>query len=168
MPASPAIYDPEYQKKFQFEYIYSNRIITGVYSSKIPKKSSSFDQSDLVHMNLLNSVYLALAVINLALTEYNLKRIDISKIVDDYVTTPNYQNLYNNLYHNWTVDNNFYYTIDYSGNKFVMEYQLFFFNQEFLKRVLLLLPADQKSEFSKLALTNKFYNFFYEIKNDFD
>ena len=180
LPASPAIYDPEYQNKFKFEYLQSNRVLLdlhafraplakyNIYSSLIPKKSSSFDQSDLVHMNLLNSVYLALAVINLALTEYNLKRIDISKIVDDYVTTPNYQNLYNNLYHNWTVDNNFYYTIDYSGNKFVMEYQLFFSNQEFLKRVLLLLPADQKSEFSKLALTNKFYNFFYEIKNDFD
>ena len=66
------------------------------------------------------------------------------------------------------MDNNFYYTIDYSGNKFVMEYQLFLYNQEFLKRVLLLLPADQKLEFSKLALTNKFGNFFYEIKNDFD
>jgi hypothetical protein len=169
LPASPAIYDPEYQNKFKFEYLQSNRILAEkIYSSLIPKKSSSFDQSDLVHMNLLNSVYFALAVINLALTEYNLTRLNISKIVDDYVTTPNYQNLYNNLYHNWTVDNNFYYTIDYSGNKCVIEYQLLLYNQEFLKYVVLLLPADQKSEFSKLIFNNKFPKFLDEIAKDID
>jgi tRNA A37 methylthiotransferase MiaB len=179
LPASPAIYDPEYQNKFKFEYLQSNRVLldhsrydplfkTKIYSSLIPKKSSSFDQSDLVHMNLLNGVYFALAVINLALTEHNLKRINIPTIVDDYVTTPNYQNLYNNLYHNWTVNNNFYYTIDYSGNKGVRELLFLFLNQEFLKRVLSLLPYDQKPEFSKLILTNKLDNFFYELNKDFD
>jgi tRNA A37 methylthiotransferase MiaB len=82
LPASPAIYDPEYQNKFKFEYLQSNRILVDqkIYSSLIPKKSSSFDQSDLVHMNLLNSLYLALVVINLALTENNLTRINLSLI----------------------------------------------------------------------------------------
>ena len=169
LPASPAIYDPEYQNKFKFEYLQSNRIIVNkIYSSLIPKKSSSFDQSDLVHMNLLNSVYFSLAVINLALVEFNLKRIDISKIVDDYVTTPGYQNLYNNLYHNWTVNNNFYYTIDYSGNKCLIEFQLFLENQDFLKYMISLLPADQKSEMSKLVFNKKFPKFLAEITKDID
>ena len=170
LPASPAIYDPEYQNKFKFEYLQSNRILVDqkIYSSLIPKKSSSFDQSDLVHMNLLNSLYLALVVINLALTENNLTRINISTIVDDYVNTPNYQNLYNNLYHNWTVDNNFYYTIDYIGNKCLLESQSFLYHQEFLKYVLSLLPVDQKSEFSKLVFTNRFPKFLQEIGKDID
>ena len=60
LPASPAIYDPEYQRRFQYEYVHSNRILGTMYSSKIPKKSSSFDQQDLVHMNLLSAMYLAL------------------------------------------------------------------------------------------------------------
>lgn len=169
LPASPAIYDPEYQNKFKFEYLQSNRLLgQKIYSSLIPKKSSSFDQSDLVHMNLLNSLYLALVVINLALTEYNLTRINISNIVDDYVNTPNYQNLYNNLYHNWTVDNNFYYTIDYIGNKCLLESQNFLYQQEFLKYVLLLLPVEQKSVFSKLVFTNSFDKFLQEIGKDID
>ena len=169
LPASPAIYDPEYQNKFKFEYLQSNRILVDkIYSSLIPKKSSSFDQSDLVHMNLLNSAYFALAIINLALTESNLKRINISKIVDDYVTTPNYQNLYNNLYHNWTVDNNFYYTIDYDGNKCILEIQNLLAHQEFLKYVVSLLPVAQKAEISKLVLTNRFPKFLHEITKDID
>jgi tRNA A37 methylthiotransferase MiaB len=44
LPASPALTDPEYQRKFQFEYVVSNRISGGVgdYSTKIPKKCISF------------------------------------------------------------------------------------------------------------------------------
>jgi len=169
LPASPAIYDPEYQNKFKFEYSQSNRILVDkIYSSLIPKKSSSFDQSDLVHMNLLNAVYFALAVINLALTEYNLERLNTSKIVDDYVTTPNYQNLYNNLYHNWTVDNNFYYTIDYSGNKCLIELQLLVHDREFLKYVISVLPTNRKSEISKLVFANRFSEFLAEIAQDID
>jgi hypothetical protein len=171
LPASPAIYDPEYQRKFKFEYLQSNRVLVNdqkIYSSLIPKKSSSFDQADLVHMNLLNAVYFALAVINLALTEYNFKRINISTIVDDYVTTSNYQNLYANLYHNWTVDNNFYYTIDYSGNKCTSENPNLVDHREFLKYVTLILPADRQSEFSKLVFNNKFPKFLQEIAKDID
>ena len=169
LPASPAIYDPEYQNKFKFEYFSTNKTTTSeLLLTVIPKKSSSFDQSDLVHMNLLNSLYLALVVINLALTENNLTRINISNIVDDYVNTPNYQNLYNNLYHNWTVDNNFYYTIDYIGNKCLLESQSFLYHQEFLKYVLSLLPVEQKSEFSKLVFTNRFPKFLQEIGKDID
>jgi hypothetical protein len=173
LPASPAIYDPEYQNKFKFEYLQSNRILVDkIYSSLIPKKSSSFDQCDLVHMNLLNAVYFALAVINLALTEYNLKRIDISTIVDDYMTTPNYQNLYNNLYHNWTVDNNFYYTINYSGKECKMEdphnLKYILSEQGFLKYIISLLPVDQKSKIAKLILTKKVYKFWEDVIQDID
>ena len=173
LPASPAISDPEYQRKFQYEYVHSNRILGDkIYSSLIPKKSSSFDQSDMVHMNLLSGVYFALAAINLALTEFNLKRIDISTIVDDYVTTPNYQNLYNNLYCNWTVDNNFYFTTDYSGNKCEIEDPHFLryisYNHEFFQYIISLLPVDQRAKIAKLALTKKFKDFFDDVVYDID
>ena len=173
LPASPAISDPEYQRKFQYEYVHSNRIFDDkIYSSPIPKKSSSFDQSDMVHMNLLSGVYFALAAINLALTEFNLERINISTIVDDYVTTDNYQNLHDNLYHNWTVDNNFYFTIDYSGDKCQItnphHMTWISYRQDFLKYIISLLPVNQKAEIAKLVVTKKFIKFFEEVGYDID
>lgn len=173
LPASPAIYDPEYQRKFQYEYVHSNRLLDDkIYSSLITKKSSSFDQSDMVHMNLLSSVYFVLAAINIALTEFNLERINISTIVDDYVTTDNYQNLYNNLYHNWTVDNNFYFTIDYSGDKCQIEdphhMSWISHRQDFLKYVISLLPVGQRSKIAKLIITQKFRDFFEDVIYDID
>ena len=36
-------------------------------------------------------------------------------IADKLLTSENYRRLCNNLYHNWTVDNNFYYTISFAG-----------------------------------------------------
>ena len=84
LPASPAIYDPEYQRQFQYEYVDSNRIYSsGVYLSKIPKKSKSFSQQNLVQMNVLSAIYQALCLINFALQENHAPILNISEIVDD-------------------------------------------------------------------------------------
>ena len=165
LPASPAIYDPEYQRRFQYEYVHSNRMFAfdnggQIYSSKIPKKSSSFDQHDLVKMNLLSSIYFALSAINFALQETNSKILNITEIVDNFLNSVHYTNLYNNLYHNWTVENNFYYTVDFSGNPTQIP-DLFLglvlaTDISFLKYIPTFLSTDDRREFLKMVFNAKF------------
>jgi hypothetical protein len=114
LASSPALYDTNYQDKFQFEYIESNRLDWGhrAYSSVIPKKCVSFDQLGVVEMQVTSVLLHALSVINLRL---NLTREELELIADSLLTSENYRRLCNNLYHNWTVDNNFYYTISFAG-----------------------------------------------------
>ena len=170
LPTSPAIYDPMYQQKFQYEYIHSIRITSKKYSSLMPKHSSTFNQADIVQMNLLNAIYFALTTINLVLIENNGTPLDTTHIVDNFLTTVNYQQLYNNLYHNWTVDNNFYYTIGFNGMqdeiadlslglKFLEDYS-------FMKYIATLLASDQQRVFSKLSVTSEFYKLLATMISD--
>ena len=116
LPASPAVYDPEYQRKFQFQYVYSTRLDGDVkYQSNIPKNSSSFDQKDIVQMTILSAFYWTIVAINSILYENNQPALNISTVIDRLLKSENYSRLYHNLYHNWVVDNNFYYTINFSG-----------------------------------------------------
>ena len=173
LPASPAIYDTEYQRKFQYEYVHSNRILGGsIYSSKIPKKSSSFDQQNLVQMNLLSAMYLALSAINFALRENNSQTLDITQIVDEFLTSVHYKNLYDNLYYNWTVENNFYYTVDFSGNStqipdLILGLKLTE-DASFLKYISTFLLIDNRREFLKMAVNLEFQKMIYEIHSDVD
>jgi tRNA A37 methylthiotransferase MiaB len=114
LASSPALYDTNYQDKFQFEYVESNRLDWGyrAYSSVMPKKCVSFDQLGLVEMQVTSVFLHALSVINLRL---NLTREELELIADSLLTSENYRRLCDNLYHNWTVDNNFYYTISFAG-----------------------------------------------------
>ena len=172
LPASPAIYDPEYQRKFQYEYVYSNRILGGMYTSKIPKKSSSFDQQDLVQMNLLSAMYLALSQLNFALRENNSQLLDITCIVDEFLVSTHYQTLYNNLYHNWTVENNFYYTVNFSGTTTQIPDMALgrALTKEFtfLKYISTFFPAENRSKFLKMVVKPEFQNMMYEHHSDID
>jgi tRNA A37 methylthiotransferase MiaB len=114
LASSPALYDSSYQDKFQFEYIESSRIDWGGrrYLSLIPKKCISFTQFELVEMQVTSMFLHALSVINLRL---NLEHEELELIVESLLKSENYRRLCDNLYHNWTVDNNFYYTISLVG-----------------------------------------------------
>lgn len=172
LSASPAIYDPEYQQKFQYEYVYSNRILKEKYYSLIPKKSSSFDQCDIVKMNLLSAIYLSVTIINLALAENKLQVLNIATVVDNFLKTNNYQNLYNNLYHNWLVENNFYYTINFSGHsEEIPDLSLglkLFQDTAFIKYVTTLMTPEQQRKFSKWSITSEFAKFVDKITSDID
>ena len=151
LPNSPAMNNPEYQSKFQYEYILSNRLMPGRFTSLIPKKSSSFDQSDIVKMCLLSVIHASLAIINFIFMKTRIGKIDISNIVDNFLKTPNYQNFYNNLYHNWTVDNNYYFTIDFDNNKveipdISLPYNLLN-NTSFLRFIATFLPLNIQHQF---------------------
>jgi hypothetical protein len=125
LPASPALYDPNYQDKFNFEYAVSNRIMwqpaAGVhapqqpYSTKITKSCFSFSQHDLVTMNLLTGIYQAVTKFNIFAQHHALARFDVEKIVDGFLVSPQYQRYHENLYSNWTNDNNFFYTTSFGG-----------------------------------------------------
>jgi hypothetical protein len=172
LPASPAMYDPEYQKQFQFEYVYSQRITWRKYFSYIPKKSNSFDQSDLVAMTVLTGVYCAMSVINLALIENKVETLDIAEVVSDFLSSDYYKNLYTNLYENWTTENNFYFTkgIDQDSveipdtrlNAYLVD------NNVFLKYLLKFVPLHNQIKFVKLSVNSTFKNYMDTAFSDFD
>ena len=78
----------------------------------MPKKCISFNQLDLVEMQVTSVLMHMLSLINL---RFNLERKELELITDSLLTSENYRRLRDNLYYNWTVDNNFYYTISFSG-----------------------------------------------------
>jgi tRNA A37 methylthiotransferase MiaB len=172
LPASPAMYDPEYQKQFQFEYVYSQRITWRKYFSYIPKKSNSFDQSDLVAMTVLTGVYWAMSIINLALIENKVETLNIAEVVSDFLSSDYYKNLYNNLYENWTTENNFYFTKgidqdsveipDFTLNMYLIN------NSVFLKYLLKFVPLHDQPEFVRLSVDLTFKNYVDTINSDFD
>lgn len=174
LPASPAIYNPEYQQKFEFEYIHSNRIFSdkNFFSSKIPKKSKSFSQQDLVKMNVLSAIYQTLALINFVLREHNVPVLNISTIVDEFLQSTYYKNFYNNLYLNWTVHNNFYYTINFSGQSVeiadvVLAAELIQ-DISFLKYIATFLLGTNQLKFLQMAVNSKFQKILLEIYSDID
>lgn len=116
LPASPALTDPDYQDKFQFEYVKSFRLDWGgrLYSSLIPKKCVSFDQRELVEMYTTSMIVHAVSFVKLRLSMIQIE-LDAQPLVEHLLRTKNYHWLCDNLYHNWTVDNMFCYTINFSG-----------------------------------------------------
>jgi hypothetical protein len=172
LPASPAMYDPEYQKQFQFEYVYSQRIAWKKYFSYIPKKSNSFDQSDLVAMTVLTGVYGAMSVINLALIENKVETLDIAEVVLDFLSSDYYKNLYTDLYENWTTENNFYFTkgIDQDSVEIPDTHLNMHLigNSVFLKYLLKFVPLHDQMKFIKLSVDSTFKNYMDTINSDFD
>ena len=172
LPASPAMYDPEYQKQFQFEYVYSQRISPTKYFSYIPKKSNSFDQADLVAMTVVTGVYGAMSFINLSLIENNVETLNIAEVVSDFLNSDYYKNLYTNLYENWTTENNFYFTkgIDQDSveipdtrlNAYLVD------NNVFLKYLLKFVPLHNQIKFVKLSVNSTFKNYMDTAFSDFD
>jgi hypothetical protein len=175
LPASPAIYDPNYQEKFQFEYVHSYRIMRNEstrYSSLMPKKSRSFTQEDVVHMTIISSVYIALSAIKLSIIQYELEEFDVEKVADSIISTPNYSMLYNNLLRNWVDNNNFYYTVNFDGSDERISdttlYRSLLATNTFLKMTAVGLPAKLRKTFIKLIMDDTIGSFFYKISEDFD
>jgi len=173
LPSSPAVYDPEYQRKFQYEYIQSNRILANKqYLSLIAKRSSSFDQSDLVHMNIVSGMYQAVTAIKLVMAENNLHGLNVREVATQLIQSEKYQNLYNNLYNNWTVDNNFFFTINFNNEPeivpdLILGYRLARdFN--FAIYVKNFLPKEMQKNFAKLVMSNAFENSMQQVTTDFD
>jgi hypothetical protein len=123
-------------------------------------------------MNLLSAMYLSLSAINFALREHDSQPLNITQIVDEFLTSVHYKNLYNNLYHNWTVENNFYYTVDFSGNPTQIADLILGFELAkdvlFLKYISTFLSIDDQRRFLKMAVNSEFQKMVHEISSDID
>jgi len=121
---------------------------------------------------LLSAMYLSLSAINFALREHDSQPLNITQIVDEFLTSVHYKNLYDNLYYNWTVENNFYYTVDFSGNPtqipdLILGLKLTE-DASFLKYISTFLLIDNRREFLKMAVNLEFQKMIYEIHSDVD
>jgi len=176
LPASPAMYDPEYQQKFQFEYVKSTRIDPGFdfYISEIPKKCISFDQLDLVKMTVLSGIYNALSVTKFIMMKHSGLHIDIELIIDDFLSSSQYQDLCDNLYTNWTTEQKFYFTVDFLGNPTVMSCEPTSFgsalvsNNNFIAYIVKKLPRDVSKNFVSLSLKSNFKHLAGELCGEID
>jgi len=176
LPASPAMYNPEYQQRFQFEYVKSTRIDPGFdfYTSEIPKKCVSFDQKQLVEMTVLSGVYNALSVIKFVLVQQAESHIDIEPIIDDFLTSRQYHNLCNNLYTNWSTEQKFYFTKDFSDQPVVLSCEPMSYggalskDTNFISYITKLLPKDTSKKLARLRLQTNFGQITSELCNEID
>jgi hypothetical protein len=159
LPASPAMYDPEYQKKWEFEYDKAVRkdFQQNYYVGIIPKKCVSFSQHDLVEMFILSGICEAISLINLTMIQHVGSRIDTEFIIDNLLLSEGYRILCDNLYKNWSNEQIFYLTQDFSGNVANYSCEVGYHgvelinHEKFLLQVQNLLPDDQKEQLSHLA-----------------
>ena len=155
LPASPALYDPEYQQKWEFEYSKVIRLGQGnsLYVSTIPKKCISFSQRDLAEMIITSIVCETISVINLTVMQYFKWRIDTDSLIDNLLSSEGYLLLCDNLYYNWVDANVFSLTKDFEGNdvgiygvEVSYGMQNLLKNKKFCLQVQNLLPENQKTQ----------------------
>lgn len=153
LPASPAMYDSEYQKKFQFEYVPGYRIGTfdhTYYTSLMPKQCVSFNQFNMVEMHTLGCVYLGFCIVKIFCWKELDVQLDIDVMVDQVLTQSWYQDLQQQLYQNWTQDQNYFYVIEDTKITDTKRFGYFMVvNEGLFARVLALLPADLQQKFSQ-------------------
>jgi len=108
LPASPAAVDPRYQEKFKFVYSNSERFSnTGFFRGHFPASCVSFTQKDFVKMTLITMIYTTLCLIRSANKDV---------LVEKFLESEGCKRLEENLYTNWTLQDKFYYTVNYDGD----------------------------------------------------
>ena len=89
-------------------------------------------------------------------------------VIENFLHSNNYQNLYQNLLDNWTKHNNFFYTTTFDGEfQEISDNGLFVYFVEsiaFVNHVVELLPEQQKKQIAKLALSFKFKDLTTAVK----
>jgi len=178
LPASPAMYDPEYQNQFQFEYIVSKRLSArdkiDMFLSTIPKKCVSFGQQELVEIAVLSNIYSVVSTIRLAVIDfYQDTWFDIESVVNAYVESENYKMLKQNLWNNWSQENKFYYTKNFDGTPKLYSacYQAKIMItwvqcQEFIEFVMNSTDPDIANKIHHLWITNKIFEMVNWINNE--
>lgn len=176
LPASPAMYDSEYQRRFKFEYVKSTRIDPGFdfYISEIPKKCISFDQKQLVEMTVLSGVYNALSVMKFVLAQQAGAHMDIEPIIDEFLISYQYHDLCNNLYSNWSTQQKFYFTKNFVNQPAVLSCEPMTYggalskDKNFILYITKLLPKDIARKLAQLGLQDNFNQITNELCNEID
>jgi hypothetical protein len=102
----------------------------------------------------------------------SISSVKTGLIVDEFLTSVHYKNLYNNLWYNWTVDNNFYFTINFCGkpdqiSDGALATHLFKVDC-FLRYITNFIPNINRSKLAQAALNSKFQKILQEIYSDVD
>jgi len=176
LPASPAMYDPEYQRQFQFEYVKSTRITydTDFYISEIPKKCISFDQRQLVEMTVLSGVYYALSTIKFLMIRQAELHINIEPIVDNFLISSQYHDSCENLYTNWSTKQKFYFTRNFSGNPVMLSCDPMSYgsalvvDNNFIAYIAKLLPHDVSKKLMQLTLQDNLKDIVANLSSEID
>jgi hypothetical protein len=177
LPASPAMYDPEYQRKWDFAYDKVDRIDLhgNEYVGIVPKRCISFSQSDLVEMIILSEMSEVISLINLTMIQHFGSRIDTEFILNKLLSSEGYYILRNNLYKNWTNEQKFYLTQDLEGKnttKYSCEISGLAWrslgdpdkvDKKFLLQIVNLLSGDQKKQLFYLIMKGILSDFVREI-----
>jgi len=171
LPASPAMYDPEYQKKWQFEYDKAVRkdFQEKYYVGIVPKKCISFDQHDLTQMIVLSGISEAISIINLAMIQHGGSRLDTKFIIDNLLLSEGYRILCDNLYKNWTNEQKFYFTQDFVGNVANYSCEVGYLSvslirlEEFILQLQNLVPDVQKKQLSYLNKEKILYHYVMKL-----
>jgi len=119
LPASPALTDPEYQKKWKFEYCKVGRLGNEGdvgYISTIPKECISFSQHDFTKMLITSNICETISIINLTMYKVFRSQIDTDLIIDNLLSSEGFVLLTDNLYNNWTEKNTLLLNKDWEGN----------------------------------------------------
>ena len=172
LPASPAMYDPAYQQKWNFEYdkVVRKDLQRNDYVNIIPKKCISFSQRDLAEMFILSGICEAVSMINLAMIQYFKLRIDTELLIDNLLSDEGYYILCDNLYSNWVNEKKFYLTQDFEGNtalNYSCEYGFLsvelICNNKFILQVQKLLPDVQKEQLSYLSKEKVLFHYVLDL-----
>lgn len=120
LAASPASYNTDYQKKYQYVYSQSERYMGTdmskeykFYRGNFSQSCASFNREDFIIMTILSHIYTMLCGMKFHLRQFN-QSWNIEKIVDQFLSSEFYTILYKNLDDNWK-DDKFYYTVDIDG-----------------------------------------------------
>ena len=164
LPASPAMYDPEYQQQFQFEYVTPTRVNfnDNFFVSQLPKQCISFDQSDLVSMTLLSLFYYVVTTLKICAVKFVDIDVNIETVINSLLNSKYYKDWHQNLYNNWATEQKFYFTKDFFGNSCVLSADPLVAggklanNHKFNAYLLKILPLDESNKVLKLLLDPNF------------
>jgi hypothetical protein len=118
LPASPAMRDKKYQETWNFEYADSLRF-NGAhkYRGQFAASCISFSRKELVKMSMLSILSTCTSLINLWLLKNGIEKIQLTDLIDRFFLLDQVQKIEQNLYQNWTENNNYFFTINFDGKE---------------------------------------------------
>ena len=121
---APAGRDAEYKDKYKIKYSNSQRLVSAgttertvankfYFRGNFAESSSTYTKEDVVKMTILSYFYTAICYLRVALGRGDIQ-FDIERIVDDFLESKHYTQLYNNLRDNWFNHDKYVFTIGFS------------------------------------------------------
>jgi hypothetical protein len=129
----------------------------------------SFDQWDMVEMHTMSCVYVGLVLVKIyAWKKFDIV-LDIDIIADKFATQSWYQDLQQQLYHNWVQDQNYFYAIHDQQISDPKHFGLYMTtNGEFFQYVYQCLPAELQDKFNKDDVRTDLADWSYRKIANFD